>query len=315
MRVLITGGTGFVGANLARRLLRDGHEIHLIVRSQTAFWRLNDVRSALHIHVANLQDREAVIAAVAASRPEWVFHLAVHGAYSDQINREEIYRSNVLGTANLLEACERADFAVFVNTGSSSEYGFVSHAPGEDELPRPNSDYAVSKVAATMLCGYTARRLSRPVPTLRLYSVYGPYEEPRRLVPRLLRLGMEGQWPPLVSPRIARDFIYIDDVVDAYLKVVQASSAAPDAIYNIGSGRQITLGEIVETVRALCAIEAEPVWNNMEQRIWDTDVWVGNVEKAARELNWTPQTSLRDGLSATLSWMRDHQSDYPLEGV
>lgn len=313
MRVLMTGATGFVGANLARRLLRDGHEVHVLVRPEAAFWRLNDVRDALHVHTANLQDREAVIDAAANIRPEWVFHLAVHGAYSDQTDRQEIYRSNVLGTANLLEACERSGFDVFVNTGSSSEYGFVAHPPAEDELPQPNSDYAVSKVSATMMCGYAARRLSRPVVTLRLYSVYGAYEEPRRLAPRLLRLGLEGRWPPLVSPQIARDFVFIDDVADAYLAVAHSPPAAVDAIYNIGSGRQTRLGEMVQAVRELCAIEAEPVWNNMGQRIWDTDIWVGNVEKAARELGWTPRTSLRDGLSATLDWMRQHLDAYPLE--
>ncbi len=313
MRVLMTGATGFVGANLARRLLSEGHELHILVRAEASFWRLSGILDAVHVHYANLQDRDAVFHAVANIRPEWIFHLAVHGAYSYQMDRQEIYLSNLLGTANLLEACEQTDFALFINTGSSSEYGFTSHPPSERELPQPNSDYAVSKVAATMLCGYNGRRLSRPVITLRLYSVYGDYEEPRRLIPRLLRLGLEGCWPPLVSPQIARDFVYVGDVVKAYLAVTQAPNPAFDAIYNIGSGTQTRLGEIVPIVRDLCAIEAEPIWNNMEKRIWDTDVWVGNVEKAAHELGWTAQTSLQAGLSATIAWMREHLTDYPLE--
>lgn len=312
MRVLMTGATGFVGANLARRLLSDGHDLHLLVRREASFWRLDGLLDSVRCYDANLQDRDAVARAVAQIRPEWIFHLAVHGAYSYQTDRQEIYRSNLLGTANLLEACEQTDFALFVNTGSSSEYGFKAYPPAEDDLPQPNSDYAVSKVAATLLCGHTARRLARPVITLRLYSVYGDYEEPRRLIPRLLRLGMERRWPPLVSPQIARDFVYVGDVVDAYLTVTQAPDMAFDAVYNIGSGTQTRLGGIVQIVRDLCAIEAEPVWNNMEKRVWDTDVWVGNVEKAARELGWTAPTSLQAGLSATMAWMHEHLADYPL---
>src|ERR1700712_89866 len=123
----MTGATGFVGANLARRLLNDGHELHILVRDEAAFWRLGGVRDALHVHRANLQDRDAVIREVAPIRPEWVFHLAVHGAYSYQTDRQEIFRSNLLGTANLLDACEQTDFAAFINTGSSSEYGFIAH--------------------------------------------------------------------------------------------------------------------------------------------------------------------------------------------
>jgi nucleoside-diphosphate-sugar epimerase len=294
-------------------MLRDGHAVHILARNESAFWRLEGILDGLRIHHADLRDRERVCKAVSDIRPEWVFHLAVYGAYSYQTDRQEILCNNVLGTANLLEACEKTDFAAFINTGSSSEYGFKSHLPAEDEPLEPNSDYAVSKASATLLCSYTGRRIGRPIITLRLYSVYGAYEEPRRLIPRLLRLGLASRLPALVSPEIARDYVYIDDVVEAYLKAATTPGLSNGAIFNIGSGAQTCLAEVVQLVRELLCISAEPVWDSMQRRIWDTETWVGNVEKAARDLGWTPRTSLQAGLAATLEWLRDHLAHYPLD--
>src|SRR5262249_24369371 len=149
------------------------------------------------LHEAPLEDPAAVVRRV---RPEWVFHLAAHGAYSSQTDVRQILQTNVLGTAALVEACLETGFEAFVDTGSSSEYGFTDHAPAEDEAPEPNSHYAVAKASATLFCRHTARSRHVHIPTLRLYSVYGPWEEPTRLIPTLLVRGLDGTLPPLVDP-------------------------------------------------------------------------------------------------------------------
>ena len=167
-RVVITGATGFVGANLARRLLRDGHELHVLLRPDHPAWRIDDILTHVRTFDADLGDRDAVHHAIRRINPEWVFHLAVHGAYSWQTDVEEIVRTNILGTINLAEACADAGVDVLVNTGSSSEYGYKDHAPLESELLEPNSYYAITKAAATMFCRFTAQRTGIRVPTLRL---------------------------------------------------------------------------------------------------------------------------------------------------
>ena len=177
-RVLLTGGTGFVGANLARRLVRDGHELHLLVRSACQPWRIADIRTDLRLHELHLHDAETVARVVAQIRPDWVFHLAVHGAYSWQTELEQMVRTNIQGTMSLVSACLKTGFAAFVNAGSSSEYGLKDHAPAESEPLEPNSHYAVTKAAATLFCRYTAQSQRVHLPTLRLYSVFGPYEDP-----------------------------------------------------------------------------------------------------------------------------------------
>ena len=181
-----------------------------------------------------------------SARPDWVFHLAAHGAYSWQRDAELIMQTNLVSTVRLLAACQRHGFAAFVNAGSSSEYGFQDHAPREDELPEPNSDYAVMKAAATLHCRFVAQRDDVHVVTLRLYSVYGPWEEPGRLMPTLVARGLEGRLPPLVSPDTPRDFVSVRDTERAFLLAAERTDLERGSVFNIGSGRQTTLREVVE---------------------------------------------------------------------
>jgi nucleoside-diphosphate-sugar epimerase len=130
------------------------------------------------MHTGDFADAEGLMRLVGTIRPEWIFHLAAHGAYATQTNLSQMVQTNIVGTINLVEACLRSGFEAFVNTGSSSEYGFKDDAPTETTWLEPNSHYAVTKAAATLFCRYTAQSHDVHLPTLRLYSVYGPYEEP-----------------------------------------------------------------------------------------------------------------------------------------
>jgi len=103
-RVAVTGAAGFVGANLTRRLLQDGHEVHLLIRPDHAMWRIDDIRDDVRMHTADLGDRQRVEDAIREIKPDWVFHLAAHGAYSWQTDLSEIVRTNILGTVNVAEA-------------------------------------------------------------------------------------------------------------------------------------------------------------------------------------------------------------------
>lgn len=302
-RVLLTGASGFVGANLTRFLIERGHDVTALLRPGHKPWRLEGI-DALKVQTTDLTVRDAVARAVGSVRPDWIFHLAVYGAYPSQRTWTEMLQTNVIGTVNLVEACIEAGFESFVNTGSSSEYGFKDEAPAEVAALEPNSDYAVTKAAATLYCGFVARSRHVPIRTARLYSVYGPWEEPTRLVPTLIVNGLQGRLPPLADPQIARDFVFVDDVCDAYLAIASSTTAAPDAIFNIGTGVQTTLEEIVGHVRRLLSVDAQPEWGTMPNRRWDTSCWVANIQKIRSELSWTPRHSLESGLSETIDWFR-----------
>jgi len=302
-RVVVTGGTGFVGANLVRRLIRDGHQPALLVRRGSASWRTDAIRDQITWHEVNLGDLAAVVAELERIRPTWVFHLAAHGAYSWETDVAQMIQTNVVGTANLLEAAIRVGAEAFVHAGSSSEYGRQDHAPSETEPVVPDTPYGITKAAATALCGAAAQGRETRVRTLRLYSVYGAFEDPRRLLPSLIVHGGRGYFPPLVGPGTARDFVYVDDAVEAFVLAAQDKVSEPGAIYNIGTGVQTTVGDAVDTARRVMAIEGKPVWGSMAARAWDTDTWVADPRKSNLVLGWSPRHSFEDGLTRMVSWL------------
>lgn len=308
-RCVLSGATGFVGANLARRLLRDGHEVHLMVRNGARWWRLEDVRDDFRLHVVDFADGNGLRQIADEIRPDWVFHLATHGAYSYQNDLRTIIQTNVLGVINLVDAFAPVGFEAFVNTGSSSEYGFKDHAPTEQEWLDPNSYYAVAKSSATLFCRYTAVARQLHIPTLRLYSVYGPYEERTRLIPTLIEAGLTNSLPGLVAPDTARDYVYVDDVVDAYLLAAATPGSDRGAVYNVGSGRQTTLREVVDVARRVLNISVEPEWGTMDGRSWDTDVWVADPALIRRQLGWKAAHSLEEGFRATVAWNRQRREE------
>ena len=305
-RVLLTGGTGFVGANLARRMLCDGNEVHLLVRNEYNPWRIRRISGDIQIHALDFQNSESVNSIVAKIKPDWIFHLATYGAYSSQQDVDTIYKTNLFGTINLVNACCKTGFESFVNTGSSSEYGLKSNAPAEDEVLEPNSNYAIAKAAATHFCQYTANKHQLNIPTIRLYSVYGPYEESSRLIPSLVRYGFMGNLPPLVDPKISRDFVYIDDVCDAFILAAKMTSKSYGVIFNVGTGIQTTLEDLVALTRRLLNIGKIPDWGSMPNRMWDTKNWQANIKNIQSQLGWSPRYDLESGLTETIKWYRDN---------
>ncbi len=303
-RALVTGGAGFVGANLVRRLLADGHQLTVVVRPGSDLWRLEEVSEDIAILELDIRDEEASGAMVERLRPELVFHLAAHGAYSWQKATRDILTTNFLSTVALVEACRAHGCGAFIHAGSSSEYGFKDHAPSEDEPVDPNSEYAVAKASATSFCRYVAQRHDFNAITLRLYSVFGPYEDPRRLIPTLIARGMANQLPPLVGPDVARDFVAVEDVVEAFVLAACDPAVERGAIYNVGSGVQTTIADAVDVARRVLRVDAEPAWSSAPPRDWDATTWVADNAKIAAALGWKPRYGFEEGFERTADWLR-----------
>lgn len=302
-RVLVTGAAGFVGACLTRRLVERGDEVTALVRPGSDLWRLREVAPLLRLVEGDLCEPGSVERAVREARADVVYHLAAHGSNSAQTDPGQILQTNVLGTLHLLQACVGSPCRLFVAAGSSSEYGFKTAPMRETDRLEPNSYYAVGKAAATHLCQLFGTLRRFPIATLRLFSVYGPFEERTRLVPTLLRRALAGEPLELVSPAVARDFVYIDDVVDAFLRQDELSGLEGEVL-NIGSGVQRTVRDVVDLVLELTGSSSEVRWGAMAERAWDATSWVGSIERAEELLGWAPRRDLRGGLRATLAWTR-----------
>lgn len=302
--VVVTGSSGFVGANLAAGLAAHGARVIALDSPSGIDWRTRSLPGIERVRLDLSRDQD-VHSFVTETQPVAIFNCAAYGAYSVQADARRIFDVNVLGVRRLLEAARGVSgFQAFVQAGSSSEYGFNCAAPREDAATEPDSDYAVSKIAATALVRLYAQKHGVPAFVLRLYSAYGPFEDFSRLIPRLLSTAQEGKFPPLVNPNISRDFVYVDDVVRAFQAVWdRAAELTPGEVFNIGTGVRTSLKELVELVRRLYAVKAEPEWGSMPERSWDHDAWYANPAKAADRLGFRTTTSLADGLLATRLWL------------
>jgi nucleoside-diphosphate-sugar epimerase len=307
--ILVTGAAGFVGGRLARTLADHDCETHAVLSPSSNPWRL-DGASRLIRHTVDLRDAAAVRRLVEAVRPSVIYNLASHGAYPFQSDPLRIVETNVLGLTNLLVACESVDYRLFVHTGSSSEYGRKRAPMQESDELMPESVYGVSKVAQSLLCRQWSLEHQRPIVVFRLFSVYGPLEEPTRLIPRLLSAHLDDVPIALAAPNTSRDFIFVDDVVEALLKVDQLRGVA-GSILNLGTGRQTTLQGIVQILESVTGRAVKARWGTMPPRPWDTDTWVADVARLRRDLQWAPAVSVADGLARSLHWLQANRRYYP----
>jgi nucleoside-diphosphate-sugar epimerase len=312
--ILVAGACGFIGAYLCRYFASRGASVLAVDGPSGNDWRIRDVPGVRRVKL-DLTSWPDVKSALATEQPSVVINCAAYGAYSSQTDAERIYRVNLHAVRYLLEAArELPGLRAFIQAGSSSEYGLNCSAPSEDGPTLPDSDYAASKIAATAVTQLYALKHRVPAWVFRLYSVYGPFEDFSRLVPRLLLSAREQTFPALVNPAISRDFVFVDDVCRAVESLVEkAPSLRPGEIYNIGTGARTTLGDLVSLVRSTFRVAPEPEWGTMPNRSWDHADWYADPRKAKRDLGWSASVPLADGLSSTMRWL-DSNPDLISEG-
>lgn len=301
--VLVIGASGFIGANLLRQLLAVRSDVIGTVFSGNP-WRLEGVPTT-NTAFLNLQDPVSISSLFKRFNPKTVFDCSSFGAYSFEMDYERIHSTNYTSFIRLLEEVEPLGLSAYVHAGSSSEYGLNSDGPEEQDTPLPNSHYAVSKVAASAAISYFGKIRGLPIVNLRLYSVYGPFEDSSRLIPALCDYSLRGALPPFAKPEVTRDFIYIDDVVEAFAEA--ALKMGPTLFgesLNIGTGIQTTLMDLAHLTRNIFEIPADPLFSPSVGRAWDTDKWYANPEKAHRLIGWKARIGLADGLKKTQSWWK-----------
>lgn len=308
--ILVIGASGFVGANLFHSLLPCRSDVFGTTHAHLP-WRLEGVpvQHTLHLDLLSPSSIEDVMKRV---QPAVVFNCSSYGAYSFESDPDRIHRTNYLSTINLLEICERVQIKVYVHAGSSSEYGLNCAAPSEDSFLIPDSHYAVSKASTAQALAYFAKVRGLACVNLRLYSLYGPYEDASRLIPTLCEHILRGDLPPFVNPDISRDFVYVDDAVEAFLTAAaRIDQCRVGESYNVGTGVKVTIRELAELVRELFGVRAQPQLSSMPSRAWDHADWYANPARINEDFGWQAKTSLAEGLEKTLQWWRGFLRDHP----
>jgi nucleoside-diphosphate-sugar epimerase len=302
-RVFITGATGFVGSRLASRLVEQNFDVHISVRPTSNLWRIKNFQDKLSAHDVNLLDQTKIHCLLKNINPDYVFHLACYGGFPDENEHLNILNTNIIATFNLLEACAQTKTKKFIYIGSSSEYGFQSEAMTEECREMPRNIYGVSKLAASHLTRLYAEEEILSTTILRIFSPYGQYDAHKRLIPNVIRACIEKKSIQLGSGKQVRDFIYVEDLIDAFLGSLDKTEGKGEII-NLGSGLQHTVSEVVHQILEICGHPVKCHWNALTDRKNEPSQWVANITKAVKILNWEPHTDLRTGLAATIDWAK-----------
>ncbi len=300
--VLVFGASGFIGVNLFYEIFKLRQDCYALTHDATKAWRLKalDVPTENVVH-CDILSGNSVREVFEKYKPRTIFNLAAYGAYSKQSSVNLTYETNVVGTVNILQNCSTE--MVYIHAGSSSEYGFNCTAPTETDRVEPNSHYAVSKVSAAYLLEFYAKVQGLNTLNLRLYSIYGYWEEPDRLIPRLIEKARHDALPSFVSPDISRDFVFIEDCLDAFISAaLGVNESNRGKSYNIATGKKTTIGDLVDVTREIFDLKVQPEWGSMTNRKWDLADWYGDPTAAADDLGWRATTLLADGLAKTKAW-------------
>lgn len=308
--VFMTGGSGFVGANIIRALLKKNYDVHILNRTGLLSWRLKDIAKLITIHTGDIADYVSLKKVLSQIMPDYIIHLAAYGAYHYQTELDKIVQVNIEGTKNLLVASKDIPYKCFINTGSSSEYGFKDKSMKENDFCDPVSYYGSTKLANSSICKVFARLNNKPIVTFRLFSIYGPYEEPGRFIPTITKSLITKEVIKLTPGNQRRDFIYVDDVSDAYLKALSLGKKIQGEILNIGTGIEHTNDEVVKQLFASTNMKTAVEKGAYPKRIWDTSHWRADISYTKRILKWKPMHSLDEGLKKNYSWFQRNITFY-----
>jgi UDP-glucuronate 4-epimerase len=317
-RMLLTGGAGFIGSNLAEALLRSGVELSIIDNLNDFYfphWKksnLEDVRLAggYQFIEADICDAAALRRAFTRTNPEIVIHLAAYAGVRPSIERPDLYeRVNVMGTLNLLELSREFKVSRFIFGSSSSVYGAASRAPFcEDQLElRPISPYAATKLAGETLAFTYAYLFGVATLCLRFFTVYGPRQRPDLAIHKFTALIEAGKSIPIYGDgSTGRDYTYIDDIVAGIMAALEydppAVNGAPYDVFNLGNSHPVNLNELIDLLERVTGRRAER--DSQPSQPGDVPLTWADISKSARALGYQPRTSLVEGLGKFVSWYR-----------
>jgi dTDP-glucose 4,6-dehydratase len=313
-RVLVTGAGGFIGSHLAEALVESGANVRAFVhyRGNGSWGWLDRSSHRNHIDVVagDISDRDSVAAATRGV--EVIFHLAalIGIPYSYQAPASYV-RTNIEGTLNVLQSAREAGAARIVHTSTSEVYGTAQYVPINEAHPlQGQSPYAASKIGADKLAESFHRSFGLPVVTIRPFNTFGPRQSARAVIPTIISQCLCGETIRLGSLKPTRDFNFVSNTVDAFLRCAVAPVAGKTI--NVGSGSEISIGDLATKIATLLNREIKIAPEAGRARPADSEVerLLADNNEAAAVLQWKPAVSLDDGLVRTAEWLAAHLDEY-----
>lgn len=302
-KVLITGVAGFIGSNLAVRLLKEGHEVVGI--DDLSYGVKEQIPTAVNFSKQDIRSKDIF---PLFKDVTYVFHLAAKNCISD-CQKDPVSTSdiNVTGTVNVLEASARAGVKKVIYAESSSVYEGVSQFPTTENMVEPHSFYAMSKMAGHYFAKAYKEYYNLDSIGLRYFNVYGPKQDYRRTIPPLMSAFiiklLKGEQPVIYGDgEKRRDFIYIDDINDAHVLLMNEEKANNE-VYNIGSGINYSVNEIYKVIKSLLGVDINPAY--LDNLSGEAQITLADCAKL-QSLGWQPKTSLEEGVMQQIDYIKNN---------
>ena len=314
MKVLVTGGAGFIGSHMVDALLTDGHTVSVIDDFNDFYdpkikrKNLDPVLDDIRLHSIDIRDKDAVLSTFSVERPDAVLHLAARAGVRPSIESPELYlATNINGTFHLLEAAKEYGVKRFVFASSSSVYGASGVAPFREDqvLNQTLSPYASTKLACEHLCSHYSYLYQIGVICLRFFTVYGPRQRPDLAIHKFTDLIYRGKPIDVYGDGTAlRDFTYIEDIIQGVVASIN-HEGAPFDIFNLGESQPIELREVIAKIET--TLEKKATINTLPPVPGDMPATYADISKARRLLGYAPTTPIQSGLRKFIEWyLRAH---------
>lgn len=314
MKVLVTGGAGFIGSHFVERLLDAGHEVAVIDEFNDFYdprikrANLTAVRDAIELHEIDIRDAAEVTRVISDGRFDAVAHLAARAGVRPSIKAPRLYiETNILGTYNLLEAARVAGVPRFICASSSSVYGILKTVPFREDmaLTQTISPYAATKLAAEQLCSNYSHLYGMRTINLRFFTVYGPRQRPDLAIHKFTRAINEGATIDQYGDgSTRRDYTYVDDIIQGMMACLDYDAALCD-VFNLGESQTTTLTELIEQIEAALGKKARI--NRMAEQPGDVPLTFADIAKARQLLGYNPTTKIKAGIPKFVDWFLESQ--------
>ncbi len=305
MRVFLTGATGFVGSWVLRRLLEQDVPTAALVRPGRRAARIDDLRGRFVEVEGDLDDPEAFVNRLRDFVPDTLLHLGWEGVGNRYRNAPLQLERNVPRTLSLVKLAASIGVETFVGLGSQAEYGPCEEAISERQTPSPTTLYGVAKLATCQATGILCRDLGLRHAWLRLFSVYGPRDDPGWLIPFLILQMLDGESPPLTEGVQSWDYLYVADVASAICAVGAESGA--EGVFNLGSAEPRTVRSIAEAIRDRIDPSRSLRFGEIPYRIDQVMHLEADNTRLREATGWRPAVSFDSGIDQTIEWFRDHR--------
>ncbi|BBO11178.1 MULTISPECIES: NAD-dependent epimerase/dehydratase family protein [Bradyrhizobium] len=298
MRVFVTGASGFLGSYLVADLLERGHDVAVLLRPDSANWRLREAAERLHVIPGVLEQPDGLRGPFKAFAPEAIVHMAWRGVAGSDRN-SPVQAANVADTVGLVELAAEAGAKIFVGAGSQAEYGPYDRAISEDDTPRPTTLYGMAKLAAGSMAMRLCEERGLRSAWLRIFSTYGPKDADYWLIPSMIRNLRSGEHMALTACEQRWGFLHARDAASAFRLATTHASAR--GIFNVGSPEAPPLRETVTRLRNLVDPGAVLGFGELAYRPDQVMILAADVSRMLA-LGWKPEVALDDGLRETVNW-------------